>query len=114
MLSAGSPSGPDFLLVCGCKGTANSVTFPRNNPSWDKPKIAILSLPISFNASFGQPVFVAQMTQPLQRTIAKRFEKKRLKSLEVSGKKCIFAAENVFSLLNTTRNIIQIFKIKQL
>lgn len=33
------PSGPDFLLVCGCKG----ITFPdiitRNTPIQDKPKV---------------------------------------------------------------------------
>ena len=33
------PSGPDILLVCGCKG----ITFPdiitRNTPIQDKPKV---------------------------------------------------------------------------
>ena len=33
------PSGPDFLLACGCKG----ITFPdiitRNTPIQDKPKV---------------------------------------------------------------------------
>jgi hypothetical protein len=32
-------SGPDYLLVCGCKGKAFSVTFRRNAPVWSNPKI---------------------------------------------------------------------------
>ena len=31
-------SGPDFLLVCGCKGTTFPDTFPQNTPIEDKPK----------------------------------------------------------------------------
>jgi hypothetical protein len=31
------PSGPDFLLVCGCKSTTFPDTIPENTPIQDKP-----------------------------------------------------------------------------
>lgn len=36
------PSGPDFLLVCGCKGTTFPDTIPENTPIQDKPNSLLL------------------------------------------------------------------------
>ena len=33
------PSGPDFLLVCGCKSTTFPDTIPQNNLIQNKPKL---------------------------------------------------------------------------
>lgn len=38
-IASAASSGPDILLVCGCKGTTFPASFPFNILILDKPKI---------------------------------------------------------------------------
>lgn len=41
-IASAASSGPDILLVCGCKGTTFPASFPENAPTQDKPNSLLL------------------------------------------------------------------------